>query len=472
MVRFIELFKPLARFFPDIKAADRKVAFNEKIFWTGMALIIYFVMSQTPLYGVGQGGQTDPLGSLRVIFASNRGTLMELGIGPIVTAGLILQVLAGSKMINIDMSNPEDRSMFTSASKILSVVMTIFEASAYILGGTYGTLQVTTEIVILLQLVGAGIIVLLLDELLQKGWGLGSGISLFIAAGVAASIWWDSVAPMGPMADGKYLGAVISFFQGLLGRQDIRSIFAREQGLPDMVAFLTTLGVFAIIIYFNGMRVEIPVSYARYRGFRGKFPLKLFYVSNIPVIFAAALFGNIYFITLIFWQRYNNTNANFWYNLLGTFTTQGNQYQPSGGLVYYVVPPRSLALVAAEPLRALIYAVLLVIACIFFAVTWVEVGGMDARTVSKQLLDSGMQIEGFRRSEVPIRQLLQRYIPTVTILGGLLIGVIAAGADFLGAFGSGTGILLTVGIIEQYYQILVRERITEIYPAARGFLGE
>ncbi len=472
MVRFIELFKPLARFFPDIKAPDRKVAFNEKIFWTAIALIIYFVMAQTPLYGIGNAGLNDPLGSLRVIFASNRGTLMELGIGPIVTAGLILQVLAGSKMVNIDMTNPEDRSLFTSASKILSVVMTVFEASAYILGGTYGSIPVTTEIVIMLQLVGSGLIVLLLDELLQKGWGLGSGISLFIAAGVASTIWWDSMAPMGPMTDGKYLGAVIAFVQGLGRGQGFNSLLARQGGLPDMVAFLTTLGVFGIIIYFNGMRVEIPVSYAKYRGFRGKFPLKLFYVSNSPVIFAAALFGNIYFISQLLWQKYNNLNANFWLNLIGTFRIQGNQYQPSGGLVYYVVPPQSLSITLADPLRALVYAVLLVIGCVFFAVTWVEVGGLDSRTVARQLLDSGMQIEGFRRSEVPIRQMLDRYIPTVTILGGILIGVIAAGADFLGAFGSGTGILLTVGIIEQYYQIFVQERITELYPAARGFLGE
>jgi len=472
MVRFIELFKPIARFFPDIKPPDRKVAFNEKIFWTVIALIVYFVMSQVPLYGVTQSSVNDPLGALRVIFASNRGTLMELGIGPIVTAGLILQVLAGSKMINLDMTNPEDRSLFTSASKILSVVMTIFEALAYILGGTYGTLKPTTEIIILLQLVGAGLIVLLLDELLQKGWGLGSGISLFIAAGVASSIWWDSVAPMGPMSDGHYLGAVVAFGQSLLGRQDIKGIFTRQQGLPDMVAFLTTIGVFLIIIYFNGMRVEIPVSYARYRGFRGKFPLKLFYVSNIPVIFAAALFGNIYFISQLIWQRYNNTNTNFWLNLIGKFIIQGQQYQPSGGLVYYVVPPRSLSLAMQDPLRAIIYTILLVAGCVFFAMTWVEVGGMDARTVARQLLDSGMQIEGFRRSEIPIRQMLERYIPTVTILGALLIGLIAAGADFLGAFGSGTGILLTVGIIEQYYQILAKERITEMYPAARGFLGE
>jgi len=472
MVRFIEIFKPLARFFPNISAPDRKVAFNEKVFWTAMALIIYFVMSHVPLYGTQGMSQQDPLGALRVIFASNRGTLMELGIGPIVTAGLILQVLAGSRMVNIDMTNPEDRSMFTAASKILSVVMTIFEASAYLIGGTYGTISVETQMIILGQLVVAGIIVMLLDELLQKGWGLGSGISLFIAAGVAQSIWWDSISPMGPMGDGKLYGALIAFGEGIARGDQIVDILYRSQGLPDMVAFLTTLVVFAIIIYCQALRVEVPVSYARYRGFKGKFPLKLLYVSNIPVIFAAALFGNIYFVSQIIWSRYNQANTNFWLNLIGQFTSAGNQLQPTGGLVYYVIPPNSLAGVFSDPIRALVYAVLLVLFCVFFAVTWVEVGGMDANTVAKQLLDSGMQIEGFRRSQMPIRQLLQRYIPVVTVLGAIIIGVIAASADFLGAFGSGTGILLTVGIIEQYYQILVRERITELYPAARAFLGE
>lgn len=472
MVRFIELFKPLARFFLNISAPDRKVAFNEKIFWTAMALIIYFVMSHTPLYGTQGMSQQDPLGALRVIFASNRGTLMELGIGPIVTAGLILQVLAGSRMINVDMTNPEDRAMFTSASKILAVVMTIFEASAFIVGGTYGQINLQTQIIILGQLVAAGIIVLLLDELLQKGWGLGSGISLFIAGGVAQSIWWESVSPMGPMGDGKLYGALIAFVQGIANGDALLSLFYRSEGLPDMIALLTTLVIFAIIIYCNQLRVEVPVSYARYRGFKGKFPLKLLYVSNIPVIFAAALFGNIYFISQIIWSRYNQTNTNFWLNLIGQFTASGTEYQPTGGLVYYVVPPHNLSGVMSDPIRAGVYAGLLILFCVFFAVTWVEVGGMDSNTVAKQLLDSGMQIEGFRRSQMPIRQLLQRYIPVVTVVGGIVVGVIAASADFLGAFGSGTGILLTVGIIEQYYRILVRERITELYPAARAFLGE
>jgi len=469
--RFIELFRPFVKLLPDVTKPDRRVAFNEKLFWTAIDLVAYLVMSEVPLFGVGKGGAQDPLGALRVIFASNRGTLMELGIGPIVTAGLILQILSGSKMINVDMTNPEDRSLFTGASKVLAVVMTMFEALAFILGGAYGAISIQTQLAILAQLVAAGIILMLFDELLQKGWGIGSGISLFIAAGVAQRIWWDIIAPVGPMEDHKYMGALISFIQSIQMGEGIHGLY-RGGGLPDMIGLITTIAVIIVVVYMNGLKVSIPVSYAKYRGFRGTFPIKFLYVSNIPVIFAAALFGNVYFITQLIWQRYNQTNTNFWLNLLGYFKISERAVEPLGGLVYYLTPPRSLTGIAEDPLRAAAYAAIFILVCIFFAATWVEVGGMDAKSVAQQLIDSGMQIEGFRRSSAPIQQLLSRYIPTVTILGGAVIGIIAAFADFLGAFGSGTGILLTVGIIEQYYQLLVKERVSEMFPAVRAFLGE
>src|SRR3989441_142111 len=358
-------------------------------------------MAETPIYGITHTGNiNDQFGPLRVIFASNRGTLVELGIGPIVTAGLILQVLSGSKMINVDFSNPADRALFTGASKVLSVFMTIFEGIAFLIGGAYNvtnsvgqlvTPSLQSQFLILVQLVVAGVVIILLDEMLQKKWGFGSGISLFIAAGVCLSIVWSTIGPIAPVSDGKYLGAIFAFAQSIGPVLSSPGSFSAWQsalyrggsGLPDMIGLFTTLGVFVLIIYLNGLRVEVPVSYARYRGFRGRFPIKFFY-----------------------------------------------------------------------------------------AVTWVEVGGMDSKTVAKQLIDSGMQVEGFRRSGTTIRQILDRYIPTVTVIGGIVIGTIAAGADFLGAFGTGTGILLTVGIIEQYYEILVKERITEIYPGVKGFLGQ
>ena len=217
--RFLSLFKPIGRVLPEIKKPERKVSFNEKIFWTALVLVIFLVMTEIPLYGVAQSA-SDQFGQLRVIFASNRGTLMELGIGPIVTAGLILQLLAGSSIIKCDMSNSEDRGLFTSASKVFTIVLTGIQAGAYILSGMYGQIGVDlggpTIIVIFLQLIITGVVVMLMDELVQKGWGLGSGISLFIMAGVAQNILWSTFSP----PTGLFVGSLSSFLGGqqTLGR--------------------------------------------------------------------------------------------------------------------------------------------------------------------------------------------------------------------------------------------------------------
>jgi preprotein translocase subunit SecY len=60
---------------------------------------------------------------------------------------------------------------------------------------------------------------------------------------------------------------------------------------------------------------------------------------------------------------------------------------------------------------------------------------------------------------------LKKYIPTVTVLGGFFVGVIAAVSQILGVFGGGMGILLMIDILIQYYQLLMREQIEEMYPA-------
>jgi len=477
--RFLSMFGPLSRFMPEVSPPARRVGFNEKIFWTAIALVIYLIMCEIGLYKVGLTGGWE-LTYLRVIFASHRGSLMELGIGPIVTAGLILQLLAGSGMIACDFSDPDDRALFTTASKFFSIVMTGVQASAYLIGGVYGSLDASTSTIIFLQLLTAGLVLMLLDEMVQKGWGIGSGISLFILAGVAQSVLWDSLAPTPGMADRKSYGAFIALAQILINREPLKNAFIRldSEGkvvnLPTLLGFFATLAVFIIVIYVEGVRVELPVSYARYRGFRGKYPIKLLYVSNLPVIFASALFANIYFFSQLLWSKFNQNNTNFWLNLLGRYTVPSgsNQPQPIGGFVYYVIPPRNIMDVASDPVKAVAFAGIMVAFCIVFSLTWLEVGGLGPRTVAKQLVDSGMQIPGFRRSGKPIELVLKRYIPVVTILGGAIVGLIASVADFFGAFGTGMGILLSVGILYQYYQLLVQERVAEMYPAFRRILGE
>ncbi|KYH40469.1 MAG: preprotein translocase subunit SecY [Candidatus Bathyarchaeota archaeon B26-2] len=471
--RFLKVFEPISRFIPEVRSPERRVRFTEKILWTAVALILYLVMAEVPLYGVGLGRGQDSLLYYRVIFASNKGSLMELGIGPIVTAGLILQLLAGSGFIQCDFSDPEDRSLFTAASKVLSIVMTGVQASAYLISGLMGNLNPSQSIVIFVELLIAGLILMLLDEMLQKGWGLGSGISLFIVAGVAQRIMLDcfSTFPAPGSEPMRYQGVITALIHAVATGRTLNDIFISPKNYPSLIGLASTIGIFLFVIYAEGVRVELPMAHARYRGFRGRYPIKLLYISNLPVIFASALFGNIFFVAQILWNSYNQGNVNPWLNLLGQFERQEAGITPVGGLAYYVIAPRGFADVIENPVKSLIYACLLIVFCVVFSLTWLEVGGLDPKTVAGQLVDSGMQIPGFRRSARPIEIVLKRYIPTVTVLGGLIVGVLAAAADFLGAFGTGTGILLSVGIIYQYYQILMKERITEMYPRLQRLLG-
>ena len=466
--RFLNLFKPIARFLPEIKAPERKVGFNEKLFWTAIVLVVYLVMTEVSLYGIEKTALGE-LAALRIIFASSRGSLMELGIGPIVTAGIILQLLVGSDMIEADMSRPEDRGLFTTSSKVFSIVLTGVQASAYIIGGMYGSIAGTAAIIVFLQLLAAGMIVMLLDELVQKGWGFGSGISLFIVAGVAQQVFWQCFSP----GTGLFVGSLST----ALANNELTSWIFGSGAYPSLIGFIATIATFLVIMYLEGVRVELPLSYAGYRGFRSRYPIKLLYVSNLPVIFASALFANVYFFSQIFWSMYNQNNANFWLNLLGRFewvnpAGGGEQsLQPIGGLVYYVLSPRSLTGVMEDPLKAFAYLGILVAFCVVFSLTWLEVGGLDASTVAGQLVGAGMQIPGYRRSGRSVESVLKRYIPVVTILGGVVVGLVAGVSDFFGVFGSGMGILLSVGIIYQYYEILMREKAAEMYPAFRKIFG-
>ena len=484
--RFLSLFKPIARAVPEIKVPERRVRFNEKLFWTALVLIIFLVMSEVPLFGVVKTSLGE-LAALRIIFASSRGSLMELGIGPIVTAGLILQLLVGSQMIQADMSNPEDRGLFTTASKVFSIILTGVQASAYIIGGMYGALTGPIAVIVFLQLIAAGIVVLLLDELVQKGWGFGSGISLFIMAGVAQHIFWQAFTPLPGVGDTATTGGLPYGFFFALGTalargESVGILWLRGQN-PSLLGLIATIGVFLIIIYMEGVRVELPLSYAGYKGYRSRYPIKLLYVSNLPVIFASALFANVYFFSQLFWSMSGQPNpgVNPWLDILGQFkvnTTTSSTGQtsssisPIGGLVYYVTAPQYFQQVMADPFKAFGYLGILIVFCVVFSLTWLEVGGLGPSTVANQLVDAGMQIPGYRRSGKAVESILKRYIPAVTVLGGIVVALIAGVADFFGVFGSGMGILLSVGIIYQYYEVLMQERAAEMYPAFRRLFGE
>jgi preprotein translocase subunit SecY len=218
------------------------------------------------------------------------------------------------------------------------------------------------------------------------------------------------------------------------------------------------------------------MSYAGYKGFRSKYPIKLLYVSNLPVIFASALFANVYFFSQLLWSQMGRPQpgTNLLFQIIGDFSynaTSGS-VKPVGGAAYLLTAPTNINQVALDPLRAAAYLGVIIAFCAVFSLIWLEVGGLGPAKVAKQLMDSGMQIPGYRRSGRPIEAVLKRYIPVVTVLGGIIVGLVVGLSDFLGAFGTGTGILLSVGIIYQYYELLMRERAAEMFPAFRRILGD
>jgi protein transport protein SEC61 subunit alpha len=469
--RFI---KTASAYVPQVPKPKRKISLTEKFVWTGVALVAYLVMGQIPLYGVTDDPRFDFLAFARVIFAAQQGTLMELGIGPIVTAGLLMQLLKGSGLVKLDFKDPDDRSLFTSATKIVTIIVIVAEGGLYG-ASVYGPLTADNApyaiYVVITQLIGASIIVMLMDEMVQKGWGIGSGLSLFIMAGIAQTILWNvfSVVP----ADDGPVGILPFTIDASLGGHGTDALFRTGQ-LPSIFAFALTIGVILVLVYIEGIHVDVPIVSTKYRGFTAVYPIKLLYTSVIPVILASALTANAVFMGQMLWANYNPNNQSPVFNWIAQFDPNsggGGQATPTGGILYYLTAPRSLDVVAADPLRAVVYVIFMTAVVTVFSRLWVELGGLSARTAARNLLDADVQVPGFRRSEGSVEVLLNKYIPSLTIISGIILGLLSSVSNVLNVFGSGTGLLLMVSIMVSYYQTLVKEQVDVIMPSLAALLG-
>lgn len=463
-VRLLHVLRPFIALMPEVAAPEKKVQFREKVMWTAITLFIFLVCSQIPLFGIMSSDTADPMYWIRVIMASNRGTLMEMGITPIVTSGMIMQLLAGANIIEVDHSLKEDRALFSGAQKLFAMIIAIGQATVSVWSGVYGNpkeIGAGVSLLLIVQLCFAALITMLLDELLQKGYGLGSGISLFIATNICENIVWKAFSPT-TYNTGKgteFEGAVVAFFHLLFTRHDkvkaLREALYR-QNLPNVMNLLATVLVFAVVIYLQGFRVEIPVKSMKMRGQQGSYPIKLFYTSNMPIMLYSALASNIFFISQMLYKRFPD---NFVIRLVGVWTSFEGAPQEfaSSGFAYYITPPHSIKSVLADPLHFLVYVTWMLTVCAFLSQTWIEVSGSSPRDVARQLKDQQLVIRGHR--DQSMYKELKRIIPTAAAFGGVCIGALSVAADLLGAIGSGTGILLAVTIIYQYFEIFVKEQM-------------
>ena len=387
---------------------------------------------------------------------------MELGISPIVSSGMVFQLLQGTQIIDVNLEDKKDREAYQTAQKLFAILLSIGQATVYVLTGIYGRpsdLGFGVCFLLILQLVFAGIIVILLDELLQKGYGLGSGISLFMATNICEQIFWKAFAPttVNSGRGEEFEGCVVAFFHLLAIRKDKKRAVIEafyRQNLPNLFQLGATLFVFFLVVYLQGFRYEIPVRSTRQRGPYGLYPIKLFYTSNTPIMLQSALTSNYFMISQMLFQKFPTNPV---VRLLGIWDARpgSNQLFAANGIAYYIQPPLSLAEALLDPIKTAIYVAFVLSVCAIFSKTWIEISGTAPRDVAKQFKDQGLVIAGKR--ETSVYKELKRVIPTAAAFGGASIGALSVACDLLGTLGSGTSILLAVTTIYSYYEMAAKE---------------
>jgi preprotein translocase subunit SecY len=509
-------WEKLAKYIPAVEEPVQKLTFREKTKWTFVILVLFFVLGSLTVWGINPSAVAQ-FEFLEIVFGSRFGSLITLGIGPIVTASIILQLFVGSKIINWDTNTDEGKAKFQAAEKILMIAFCLIEAIAYVLAGAVPPANPSMFLTafVIVQLTIGGIIIIFMDGVCSK-WGFGSGVSLFIAAGVAKTIIVRTFNPLTqagtfPTVGEPPAGIIPFLITSLLeGSTQLTSLFI------GMLPLIATLLVFIITVYIQGVRVELPMAFSMPFGkfAARRWPLKFLYTSNIPVILTAAVIANLQVLGRILYQR--------GISILGVYNDQGRATSglmyflsnPSGevGIIivtilasifalifiiinmktwkkhiikfgmlgavvgaivaYFLISAYSLPAVSyASVLRSIIYVMIFAIGSTIFSIFWVNTAGMDSKSVAEQFKASSIMIPGFRHDPRIVEKVLDKYIPALTILGGAFVGFLAAFADLTSAIGSGTGILLSVMIIYQFYEQITAQHYDDIPERVRKFLG-
>ncbi len=476
MGSLLDRMEPLLAAMPAVRSPEGHIHFKNKLLWTAGILILYFVLTNIPLWGLAPTSQ-DMFLYYRALVAGASGSLIQLGIGPIVTASIVLQLLKGADILHIDTTEARGQVMYMGLQKLLIFAMIIIEALPNLIGGFlqpdpaiaaefFGGNLFAVTLIIFIQIVIGGILIMFMDEVVTK-WGIGSGVGLFIIAGISEAIV-NGFINWTPVSDPYPVGFIPRLFAVLIDGANFIQYF----GL-NLLAFVSTVTIFLIIVYVESTRIEIPLAHAQVRGARARFPVKLIYASVLPMILVRVLQANIQMIGLFLY--------NIGITILGTF----DGATAVSGLMYYLSPiygPQQWmwwVFDVGHPawqvlIRLGIDTAFMVIGGAVFALFWIKTAGLDSKDVARQIQLSGMSIPGYRRNPQVLEKYLDRYIPRVTVIGGIFIGVLSVAANLFGVIGavSGTGLLLTVSITYRLYEEIASQQIMEMYPFMRTFFGK
>jgi len=447
---------------PEVKSpTEKKVSFNVKLKWTLVILVGFFILSNISLFGITESSLSR-FEYLAILLGTSFGSIISLGIGPIVMASIILQLLSGAQIINIDTTTTEGKKFFQGMQKLLAFAFVVFEALVYVLMNGIAAEPGFTGLVIL-QLCLGGFLIIFMDEVIQK-WGFGSGVSLFIAAGIGWRLFASLFSFLGPQGNiepsGRVLAIVAAIISGDPG--------SGTEVIKNLFPIIVTTVLFLAVVFAQSLKVEIPLAFDRVRGHSVKWPLNFFYSGVMPVIFVSALAANVQLF------------ASMLQNWLGHATFLGG-FGPGGqavsGFSFWIGSTPILERVVTGSFRwifagqAVGHVLFYTVFSVIFAFFWVSTSGQDARSQAKKIVSSGMSMPGFRKDERVLESILKRYVTPLTIMGGAAIGILASIANLLGALVGGTAILLVIMILYQLYQNIAQQHAVDMNPALKGFFG-
>jgi preprotein translocase subunit SecY len=455
-------FTKIFKYIPEVaKPEEKKLGFNTKLKWTLIVLAGFFVLANVPLFGLSNNA-LERFKYLAIILGTDFGSIISLGIGPIVMASIILQLLTFSGIFGIDVTTAEGKRFFQGIQKLFVFFFIIFESSVYVLMKGLEALPGFAPFLIF-QLILGGIAIFYMDEVCQK-WGFGSGVSLFIAAGVS----WRIITSAFQFVNEQGKNCLFDFENTACAGKVLVMIQAISSKYPTeflsaLSAILATAVIFLIVAWAQSLKVEIPLSFGKIRGYGIKWPLSFFYSSVIPVILTAALVATL--------QLFGGLLQNW----LGYATILGGfiDGRAVSGFAFWIGNENILDMIIRGSfsykyiIQGITHVLFFTACSTLFAILWVKTAGMDSKTQAHKIAASGLQVAGFRQDERVLESILDRYIMPLTVMGGAAIGVLASITDLLGALVSGTAILLVIMIMFQFYQSIGQQHQLDMVPAMK-----
>ena len=457
-MRIESLVKLCALVLPAIEIPEKKLSFKEKVTWSTMAVMVFLALGGFRLPGA-QYPQNSPFYIYEAAVGAKRGTLLELGVAPLLMAHLILTVLVAGK--KVDAAN---KSFQTATRRVLAFLCSIGLGGLLVVSGHYGDSAfgpLVGSLLAFVRPVFACLILGLFDEALAQGYGFSNGVNLMIALAVSEVAVSGAVSPVSvETTTGTHTyGALLAPLGALVYRSDRIQGFFEELlrfDLPNILNLTGTAVALAIIFYYQGFRVEVPIKNLRMRGQSGQYyPIRILQNYFFPLTALIALASSSYFVLytgkLILGKLAALVGMSGVEDILVSYTNDG---RISAGLGYLVAPPRAFSFFA--PFALFIYSA--AVLCIVSAASVFEAenSSSSSKEVARVLKEKQLTIQGFR--DVSLVSVLDRYIPPAARAGGLVLSVAVIISDALGAVGSGAGVVFSAMVVFGIVEIAITEQ--------------